>query len=185
MSKIGKQPIEITKDNKVEIGPNQISIAGPKGSQTLVLRPEIKLELAENKIYLKRVNETKMAKSLHGLYRTLIYNMMVGVTRGWEKVLEIVGTGFSAKVVDSKLILNLGFSHPIEFTPPPEVSISISENKIKVIGLDKAKVGEVAAQIRALKPPDPYKGKGIRYLQEAVKLKPGKAARMIGMTSSG
>lgn len=181
MSKIGQQPVEIPENVTVEVSSNQILVAGPKGSLTLELRPEIKVEVQDSKIYLKRVNESKIARSLHGLTRTLINNLVIGVTNGWEKVLEVVGTGYTARVSDNKLILNLGFSAPFEFTPPAGISLSVSENKIEVTGLDKAKVGEVAAQIRNLRPPDVYSGKGIRYLGEVVKTKPGKAAKAVGV----
>lgn len=180
MSKIGRQPIEIPQEVKVEVNQNQLLISGPKGSQSLNLKPEIKVVLENNRLYIKRTNETAMAKSLHGLTRTLIYNMVVGVSLGWEKNLEVVGTGFAAKMADGKLVLNLGFSHAIEFIPPADVTISVFENKIKIAGLDKAKVGEVAAKIRSKRPPDIYTGFGIRYLGEVVKLKPGKAAKIIG-----
>ncbi len=181
MSKIGKQPVEIPENVEVEVGKDAILVAGPKGPLSLQIKPEIKIEVSDGKIYLKRVNDSKMAKSLHGLTRTLIANMVVGVTAGWEKILEVVGTGFTARVSDNKLILNLGFSHPFEFPPPAGISISVTENKIKVEGCDKAKVGEVAAQIRNLRPPDTYTGYGIRYLDEVVKTKPGKIAKAVGV----
>lgn len=180
MSKIGKQPVEIPENVKVEVAKDSISVSGPKGTLTLPLRPEVKVELENSKIFLKRANDGKMAKSLHGLIRTLIANMVIGVTAGWEKVLEVVGTGLTAKIEDNKLVLNLGFSHPVEFVPPAGVTLSVIENKIKVEGVDKAKIGEVAARIRALRLPDVYSGKGIRYLGEVVKTRPGKAAKAVG-----
>lgn len=180
MSRIGKQPIEIPQEAKVEVDGNQILVSGPKGSQTFQLRSEVKVELEDGKLVVKRKNDSKMAKSLHGLTRTLISNIVVGVTRGWEKTLEVAGTGFAAKTEGEKLVLKLGFSHPVEFTPSEGVSFSVAEGKIKVTGVDKAKVGELAARIRSTYPPNVYSGKGVRYLGEALRKKPGKAAKAIG-----
>lgn len=180
MSRIGRQPIEIPENVQVQINRDQILVSGPKGELNLSLKPEIKVEITNNELHVKRAKETKMAKSFHGLFRTLIYNMVIGVTEGWEKILEVIGTGFNAKMIDDKLILNLGFSHSIELVPPGDVAISVFENKIKVAGVDKAKVSQVAAQIRAKRPPGIYSGKGIRYLGEVVKIRPGKVAKVIG-----
>lgn len=180
MSRIGRQPIEIPEGARVELDSSQILVSGPRGSQIIELKPQISLDFRDSKVYVKRKNNTKAAKSLHGLIRTLIYNMLVGVTVGWEKVLEVVGTGFGVKLEGNKLILKLGFSHPVEFISPEGIAISVTENKIKITGVNKAKVGEIAAKIRQLAPPNAYSGKGIRYLDEKLRLKPGKSAKAVG-----
>lgn len=180
MSRIGKQPVEVPENVKVDFLPNQISVTGLKGHQVLELTPQIKVELVGSKIKVTRKNNSKLAKSLHGLTRTLIYNAVIGVTEGFEKTLEVTGTGFAARREDSKLILKLGFSHPVEFFVPEGINITVAENKIKVTGVDKAKVGEVAAKIRLFYPPDAYSGKGIRYVGEKLRIKPGKAAKAVG-----
>lgn len=180
MSRIGRQPIEIPEGVQVELSEHQITISGLKGSQVLDLKPQIAIERVDSKIKVLRVNDSKVAKSLHGLTRTLIYNAIVGVTTGFEKTLEVVGTGFVARVEGKKLILKLGFSHPVEFIPPQDINITVSENKIKVEGINKAKVGQVAAKIRSFYPSNVYSGKGIRYVGEKLKIKPGKAARSVG-----
>jgi len=180
MSKVGKQPVEIPVDVEIEIDKNLVSVTGPKGAQSLAIHPQISVELVNSQVLVKRKNDAKIAKALHGLTRTLIYNMVVGVTKGWEKIIEVSGTGFGVRFEGGKLILKLGFSHLIEFTPPKGIATEVSENKIKITGANKAKVGEIAAKIRAFSPPNPYSGKGIRYLGEKLKLKPGKAARAVG-----
>lgn len=133
------------------------------------------VKIQENKVWIKRPNDEKIFKSLHGTTRQIIKNMVVGVTEGYKKALVLEGTGYKANVQGNKLTLNVGYSHPVEYTPPEGVKISVQGNRIIVEGIDKQKVGQVAAEIRRIREPDPYKGKGIRYEDERLKLKPGKA----------
>lgn len=176
MSRIGKMPIKIPQDVDVKVYDHSLTVSGSLGRLTQVFRPEVKLIYDQDQITVERTTDSKMAKSLHGLTRTLISNMIIGVCQGFEKELELQGVGYRAKQEDDNLVLSLGYSHPIKVTPPPGIKLSVSENKIKVWGIDKSLVGQVASDIRRLRPPDPYKGKGIRYLGEEVRLKPGKKA---------
>jgi large subunit ribosomal protein L6 len=176
MSRIGKKPIAIAKDVKVELKDNAIFIEGPKGKLSRVLPKQILAETKDNQIFLKRSSETKLDKSLHGLYRALIINMIKGVTQGYSKELEIVGVGFRAQVQGNALNMQLGFSHPVTFTVPEGIKIETpKQTQIIIRGIDKEKVGEIASEIRSICPPEPYKGKGVRYAGEHVKKKIGKA----------
>lgn len=180
MSKIGKQPITIPEGITVKIDQNEVSVAGPLGKLSLKVRPEMKVVLAEKKgqVLVEPKNASRMARSLHGLTRTLINNMIEGVVKGFEKILEIQGVGYRAALEGQSLHLSLGFSHPVIFPPPSGIKFSLEGNNlIKINGIDKQLVGQTAAQIRDIKLPDAYKGKGIRYQGEIVKLKPGKAAK--------
>lgn len=181
MSRIGEQPIEIPEGVEIRVTNSEIEVRGPKGSLNLKLRKEIKVKKENGEIIVKRVNETKLAKSLHGLTRTLIANMIEGVTRGFSKTLELIGVGYRAALEDQNLVLKVGFSHPVKITPPPGIRLEVSGRKIKVLGIDKQAVGEVAARIRKIRPPDSYKGKGIRYEGEKIKKKPGKTAKTVGL----
>jgi large subunit ribosomal protein L6 len=178
MSRIGKQPIQIPKEVAVEVKDGEVKISGPKGVLGVKFKPEIEVFVKNDKILVKRKKETKLACSLHGVTRTLIANAIEGVIKGFSKSLEIVGTGFRALLEGENLVLFVGFSHPVKISPPPGIKFEVEEgNKIRVSGVDKALVGQVAAQIRKIRPPDPYKGKGIRYEGEEIKLKPGKAGK--------
>jgi large subunit ribosomal protein L6 len=176
MSRIGKKPIEIPQNVKVKIEGQQVKIEGPKGELYRNVRPEIKVELQENQIMVKPRINPKQARAFWGLERALLQNMILGVTQGFEKKLEMVGVGYRAKMEGKDLILELGFTHPVRITPPSDVEISVQGKVITVSGIDKTKVGQWAAKIKKAKKPDPYKGKGIRYLGEEIKLKPGKKA---------
>lgn len=182
MSRIGKQPIPLTKNTEFSIGAdNVVTIKGEKGTDTLQLHPQITVEKNKNEIIVKRSSDSKEHKSLHGLYRSLINNMVLGVSEGYKKQLEIIGVGYRATFSGNVLELNLGFSHPIYFVPPEGISIEIDtktkKNPIIVItGTNKEMVGQVAAKIRSMRKPEPYKGKGIRYLDEHVRRKAGKSA---------
>lgn len=182
MSRIGKQPIPLTDGTEFSIGAdNVVTIKGQKGSQTLQIHPEIKVEKNEDTIQVSRSSETKEQKSLHGLYRSLINNMVQGVTEGYKKQLEIIGVGYRATLSGDILELNLGYSHPIYFVPPDGIDIEVDtktrKNPILIItGIDKELVGQVAAKIRSMRKPEPYKGKGIRYLDEQIRRKAGKSA---------
>lgn len=184
MSKIGQLPILLPAGVKAKITSSvggqagQIEISGPKGSLVQEISPLLKVKLKEDKLVIERKNEEKQAKSMHGLIRTLINNMVIGVTQGFEKVLEIQGTGYRVSKEGEKLVLTLGFSHPSIVDPVKGISFEIPDNKtIKIIGINKQLVGQVAARIRSFKKPDPYKGKGVRYQGEQIRLKAGKAGK--------
>lgn len=176
MSRIGKKPIIIPKDAKIEAKDGSIYIEGPKGKLTRSLSNRINLEIKDNQIFLTRASDTKFDKSLHGLYRALIFNMLKGVTEGYVKELEIQGMGFRAQIQGNNLNMQLGFSHPVNFPIPEGIKMEApKQTQIVIRGIDKETVGKVASQIRAIYPPEPYKGKGIRYLGEYVKKKVGKS----------
>ena len=183
MSKIGKKPINIPEEVNAEISQSSIVIKGPKGELSLKLPSSIIVEnkiVDEKKILLvKRTSSNRNARMFHGLYRSLINNMAEGVFRGFEKKLELHVIGYQANLVEEggkqKLVLSLGFSHPIEFVAPSGIVFSASRHSITVSGIDKQLVGQAASSVRALRPPEPYKGKGIRYAGEKVRKKPGKA----------
>ena len=177
MSRIGEIPIKIPEGIDFNIKGNVAEAKNDKGVLKQKIHSGIKIEVKENTVYLSRPNNSKYFKSLHGLYRSLLYNMMYGLSEGYEKRLEIRGIGYDVKVNGKTVIFNLGYSHPIYFLPPDGITIEIPEqNKIIVKGFDKPLVGEVAAKIRSFRPPEPYKGKGIRYIDEHVRKKAGKAA---------
>ncbi|MBN3039235.1 MAG: 50S ribosomal protein L6 [Candidatus Omnitrophica bacterium] len=177
MSRVGRRVIEIPANTKVEIATNnKVSVKGPKGELERKLHPRMKIELKDNKVTVTRPTETNMDKSLHGLTRNLIFNMVKGVNEGFTKELEIRGVGFRAQVAGKKLTMQLGFSHPVEYSIPEGITIEAPKpTQIFVKGIDKEKVGEVASEIRMFYKPEPYKGKGIRYKDEYVRHKVGKA----------
>ena len=176
MSRIGKKPINILKEVKVEIKGGLIDVEGPKGKLSFRLPDRINLEIKDNQLFIKRISDIKLDRSLHGLCRALIFNMIKGVTDGYSKQLEIVGVGFRAQIQGNNLNMQLGFSHPVNFPIPEGIKIETpKQTQIVVRGIDKEKVGKVASEIRAIYPPEPYKGKGIRYAGEYVKKKIGKA----------
>ena len=178
MSKIGKQPIKIPNNISVEIADRMVVVKGPKGKLRQKFNPEIKIEVKDETIFLERKSETKIAKSLHGLYRTLIFNMIQGVSQGFSKILELEGTGYRVSKEGRDLKILVGYSHPVKVNPPEGIEFQVEDNKvIKVIGIDKQLVGQTAANIRKIRKPEPYKGKGIRYQGERIKIKPGKAAK--------
>ncbi|MBZ2175249.1 50S ribosomal protein L6 [Schnuerera sp. xch1] len=179
MSRIGFKPIEIPSGVEVKIDDkNFIEIKGPNGLLSQQLNSGMEIKIEDNKVVVNRPNDTKRFKSLHGLTRTLISNMVEGVTNGYSKSLEIQGTGYRAQKQGKKLVLNLGYSHPIELEEPEGIKIEVpSANQIVVKGIDKQLVGNYAAKIRDLRKPEPYKGKGIRYSNEIVKRKVGKAGK--------
>jgi large subunit ribosomal protein L6 len=175
MSRIGKQPIQVPSGVKVSIGEKTVMLEGPKGKLTLQLPYGVKAEQSENKILIKRLSDTKDHRMKHGLIRALTNNMVKGVVEGFSKELEIQGVGFKAQISGKKLVLNLGFSHPVEFNIPDGINIQVPKpTQITVQGIDKQLVGEVSAKIRAFYKPEPYKGKGIRYVGEHVRKKAGK-----------
>lgn len=176
MSRIGKKPVAIPKEAKLEVKDGTVFAEGPKGKLNCKLSDRINVEIKDNQLLVKRVADTKMDKSLHGLYRALIVNMIKGVTEGYVKELEIIGVGFKAAVAGDKLNMSLGFSHPVNFKIPAGIKIETPKpTQLVIRGIDKQLIGEVATEIRAFYPPEPYKGKGIRFVGEHVKKKVGKA----------
>ena len=176
MSRIGKKPINIDSKVKVKIDKYVTYVEGPKGKLEFPTPEGITVEVSESQIEVKRESDEKKFRALHGLTRSLINNMVIGVTEGFEKELEIIGVGYKAQVQDNKLSLQIGKSHPVEYPVPEGISIETPKPTIIIVkGIDKQFVGEVAAEIRAYYPPEPYKGKGIRYKGEYVRKKAGKA----------
>src|SRR6266480_3229204 len=179
MSRIGKLAVEIPDKVKVTIGADgAVKVEGPKGKLSWTLPRDIKASVTHNRISVVREAETRNVKALHGLSRSLVHNMVLGVSEGFTKQLEIEGVGFKAAVQGSTLNLSLGFSHPILFSIPKEIKITVTDTtKIMVQGIDKKLVGQVAADIRRFYPPEPYKGKGVRYAGEQVRRKEGKTVQ--------
>ncbi len=176
MSRIGKKVVVYPKEVRIEVKDNVVFVEGPKGKLNMALSPRINLEIKEGELLVKRVADTKMDKSLHGLFRALIINMIKGVTEGYKKELEIIGVGFKAAIQGNSLNLNLGFSHQVNFPIPQGIKIEAPKpTQLVITGMDKQLVGKVATEIRCVYPPEPYKGKGIRFLGEYVKKKVGKA----------
>lgn len=175
MSRLARTPVELPKNVKLSFDKSSVHVEGPKGKLSMPLPAEVTLENKDNKIFVNRLCDTKQAKSNHGTAKRLIENMCVGVASGHKKDLEVQGVGFRAAVQGNKLVLNIGFSHPVEYEVPKDVKVTAAKpTEISVEGVDKALVGLVAAKIRGFKPPEPYKGKGIRYVGEVVKRKQGK-----------
>ncbi len=175
MSRIGRKPIAVPAGVEVKIDGHTVTVKGPKGTLTRTLNEEMTITMEGNEILVTRPNDEIKERSLHGLTRTLIHNMIVGVTEGFEKKLEIQGVGYHAKMQGKNLDLTLGFSHPVVVVPPEGITISTPSSVVIVVsGADKEKVGMVAAEIRAWREPEPYKGKGIRYSGEHVRRKAGK-----------
>ncbi|GBE29113.1 50S ribosomal protein L6 [bacterium BMS3Bbin04] len=194
MSRIGKLPIPIPDKVQVTVEGQVVKVKGPLGELYREIRDEIEVKLVDKQVVCTPLGESKLHRSLHGLSRTLINNMVIGVTEGYAKILVIIGVGYSAELKGSGLMLRLGYSHPIWMAPPPEIKFELlqpsqwneagvekqGENQtvaIRVTGIDKALLGQVAARVRKIRPPEPYKGKGIRYNKEYVRRKAGKAAK--------
>lgn len=176
MSRVGKRPIAIPSNVKVSLQDNTIHVEGPKGKLEFKVPEGISVEVGDDKVIVRRLKDEKKYRALHGTTRAIINNMVIGVTQGFQKELEIVGVGYRAQVRGKSLTLQLGFSHPIEYPIPEGITIETpSPTNIVVKGIDKQKVGQVAAEIRSFYPPEPYKGKGIRYKGEYVRKKAGKA----------
>lgn len=180
MSRIGDAPVVLENGAQVQVDGSKVIVTGPKGTLELIVRPEVKVEIVENKVVVKRKSNDKFARSVHGLTRSLINNMVSGVVGGWNKSLEMVGVGYRAQGGGNTLTLSVGYSHPVVINAPEGISFTVAENtKITVTGIDRSLVGQVAANIRAVKPPEPYKGKGIRYLGEYIRRKAGKAGKAV------
>ena len=181
MSRVGENPINIPSNVTVSIDGNVATVNGPKGILTLNLLPQVKVEQEDGKLVVKRKKDDKFSKSAHGLTRSLLSNMVVGVTDGWKRDLEMVGVGYRAQGGGDTLTLSVGFSHPVVIKAPEGILFAVSENtKIAVSGIDRALVGQTAANIRKVKPPEVYKGKGIRFAGEYVRRKAGKAGKAAG-----
>jgi len=174
-------PITVPPGVGVDIKQDEVTVKGPKGELCRRFNRDMSMALSNNSLVVSRPSDSKVHRSLHGLTRSLLANMVEGVTNGFEKNLEIVGVGYRAEKVGDKLVMRVGYSHPVEVLPLPGVTLDIEgANRIKVSGISKEVVGEMAARIRAIRPPDAYKGKGIRYAGELVHLKAGKAGKAIG-----
>lgn len=177
MSRVGKQPIEIPAGVTITVDQNTISVAGPKGNLSQFTMPGIDVKVEGNQVLVTRQSDERVHRSKHGLMRTLVSNMVNGVSKGFEKKLEVNGVGFKVATEGQKLKLALGFSHDVYYQIPTGIQISVEQNVITVSGIDKQQVGQVAAEIRALKKPEPYKGKGIKYIDERIIRKSGKSGK--------
>lgn len=175
MSRIGRAPIVLPSGVEVELADPMVRVKGPKGVLSLPVNPQVSVRVDDGKIWVERSSEAHRVKALHGLTRSLLNNVVVGVTQGFQRQLEINGVGYRASLEGKTLVLSLGYSHPIRYVPPEEIEIQLPQRNIVVVsGIDKQLVGQVAAEIRGFRPPDPYKGKGIRYAGEKLRLKEGK-----------
>jgi len=179
MSRIGSLPIDIPQGTEVKIERSEVMVKGSKGELRRRFHPDISVALKDQCLIVARPSDSKVHRSLHGLTRSLLANMVTGVSEGFEKVLEINGVGYRAQKTGDKLLLQVGYTNTVEFPPPPGISITVEgTNRIRVAGIDKELIGETAARIRAVRPPDSYKGKGIKYFGEVIRLKPGKAGKI-------
>jgi large subunit ribosomal protein L6 len=179
MSRIGRLPIAVPSGVEVTIDGRRVTVKGPKGSLSRTLHPDMAVAMADGTIVVTRPTEQKTHKQLHGLTRTLVNNMVVGVTDGYRKGLEITGVGYRAALNGRKLTLNLGYSHAVEIDPPEGISFELENpTRLAVVGIDKELVGEIAAKVRASRKPEPYKGKGVRYAGEYIRRKAGKAGKI-------
>lgn len=181
MSRIGKLPISIPSGLEVKVDGNEVSVKGPKGSLSQKIHPDLSVSVADGQVSVERPSDSKEHRAMHGLYRTLINNMVIGVNSGYKKELELVGVGYKADAKGQVLELNLGFSHLVVVVLPKEISVATetkkgSNPKITLEGIDKQLLGHFASKIRSLRPPEPYKGKGIRYVGEIIRRKAGKTA---------
>jgi large subunit ribosomal protein L6 len=181
MSRIGKLAIPIPSGVNVAVEGSHVAVSGPKGSLERDVSPELRIIHEDGTLRVERPNDEKRSRELHGLTRTLLANMVIGVTDGFRKSLEITGVGYRAQLVGKKLQLNLGYSHPIEIDPPSGISFEVETPvKLAVVGIDKELVGHIAARVRSQRKPEPYKGKGVRYAGEQIRRKAGKAGKIGG-----
>lgn len=178
MSRIGKRPIPLPQKVTVTINGQHVAVKGPKGELARTLPAEVEVVQQDNTILVNRRNDSRVARQRHGLSRTLVSNMVEGVSQGFQRRLEIQGVGYRAQVQGRNLVLNVGYSHPVQIEPPDGIQLAVENNtNVIVSGINKEEVGNIAAQIRAVRPPEPYKGKGIRYAGEFVRRKAGKAGK--------
>lgn len=181
MSRVGQLPIPLPEKVMVDIRQNEVTVKGPKGELCRSFHPAISIAVKDGYIVVSRASNQKIYRALHGLTRSLLANMVKGVDKGFEKYLDIVGVGYRVQSAGDKIVLQAGYTHPVEVVPPSGITLTVEgPSRIKVSGIDKEKVGQIAANIRAIHPPDAYKGKGVRYSGEQVRLKPGKAGRAGG-----
>ena len=180
MSRVGKMPVPLPEGVQVDIQGNSVTVSGPKGALTREFHPDMDIVLEDGQLKVLRPTDQRRHRELHGLTRSLLNNMVIGVTEGYEKKLEIRGVGYRVELVDGSLDLQLGFSHPVRVTPPEGVEFDVQPRKkiITVSGVSKEVVGKIAAEIRAWRPPEPYQGKGVRYVDEYVPRKAGKAGKI-------
>lgn len=180
MSRVGRMPIAVPPGVTVNIEGERVTVSGPKGELSRSLLPAMRINLEGDTLTVSRPSDSKQHRSQHGLTRSLLANMVDGVSKGFEKTLEIVGVGYRAEKAGDNLVFRIGYSHPVEVIPLPGISLAMEgNNRIKITGISKEDVGEMAAEIRAIRPPDAYKGKGIRYAGEIVHLKPGKSGKVV------
>ncbi len=178
MSRIGRKPIAIPKGVEVSVKDNEVTVKGPKGTLTRTMHPEMKIKVEENEVLVERPSDSRQHRALHGTTRSLIANMVKGVSEGFSKKLELVGVGYRAQMRGNKLVLNVGYSHPVEVEAEEGIKIEVpSATEVVVSGIDKERVGAVAANIRAFREPEPYKGKGIKYSDEHIRRKEGKTGK--------
>jgi len=181
MSRIGKKPVIIPTGVKAEFKNNILTVVGPKGNLKLEVHPKVKINLSEKEIIVDvEEREAKRTRALWGLFRALVQNLVDGVTKGFEKKLEVNGVGFKIAVQGTKIVMALGFSHPVEVNIPKDLTATVEKNVITIAGADKQRVGQFAAEIRELKKPEPYKGKGIKYIDEVILRKAGKVVKVVG-----
>jgi large subunit ribosomal protein L6 len=181
VSRIGRLPIALPSSVKVAVKDNEVTITGPKGELKQSFSDDIKVAIENNNLVVTRTGDTREQKALHGLIRSLLANMVLGVTKGFQKDLEVVGVGYRAQMAGNKLVLRAGYSHQVEVEPLAGTTLGVDgTNKVKVMGINKERVGQMAANIRAIKPIDDFKGKGIKYAGEVVHLKAGKTGKAIG-----
>ncbi len=180
MSRIGRMPVVLPDGVEVQIKGSHVRVKGPKGELQHTFPADMKISLDDGEVNVKRPSDAKQHRSLHGMTRALINNMVVGVSTGFEKILEVNGVGYRAELSGKNLVLNVGYSHPVEVEPPEGINFEVDTRtrQIKIAGYDKQVVGQVAADIRKIRPPEPYKGKGIKYLDERIRRKAGKAGKV-------
>ena len=177
LSRIGRKTIPIPSGVKVEVGYGEVTVTGPRGTLTQEYHPDVVVRVEDDQIVVERLSERKFHHALHGLTRSLVANAVVGVTEGYSRTLELMGVGYRVQAAGDGVILNVGYSHPVEIHPPDGVTMEIEgNNRVHVRGIDKQKVGQLAAQVRRVRPPNAYKEKGIRYQGELLRFKPGKSA---------
>jgi len=177
LSRVGRKPIPVPAGVEVNLEYSQITVKGPKGTLVQPLHPEVNVKVEDGTILVERLSPRKFHRSLHGLTRSIIANALTGVSEGYQKTLELMGVGYRVQQAGNGIVLNVGHSHSVEINPPEGITLTVEgNNRVHVVGYDKQKVGEVAAKIRKTRPPNPYKEKGIKYSDEVIRLKPGKAA---------
>lgn len=181
MSRIGRLPIDVPKGVEVKVKDSLVHIKGPNGELERTFSPDIAIKLEDGQVIVERPSDKPMHRALHGTTRALINNMIIGVSKGYERVLEINGVGYRAELDGKDLVINVGFSHPVKVKAPTGITFEVEMKirQIKIKGRDKQQVGQIAAEIRKIRPPEPYKGKGIKYIEEVIRRKPGKAGKAI------